>query len=360
MTSSRLRVSLLGLLVAACTAAPAAPTTTSSSNGSSSGAATTAAGSSEGHGSADSTGTNDDGVDGSHGDSGTSSGSDSGGVEQHPAVAAFWVAFLAEDYAAVPELIAQLDAAALEHPDDPEIALIRAHANLWRLAEFERDPGQGGAVQAMSAMAAIEAFTTARALAPDDGRIPCWLGIVEINTGTVIGDAAMIAQGHADVDASVESFPEFSLFCRMLEYENEPYDSAEFQLAVDALWQTLDLCFGESVDRQAPELSAYLDQQTDAGPKRVCWNLHPKAVHNWQGFLLHAGDVIAKTGDAEVASILYEDAQLLDWRSWPHQDLVDERLADVVDRAASYADADPMNDAEIGSGVYNCAMCHGE
>lgn len=355
MLSSRWRGSILGLFAIACGADPGPPAATSAAG--SSGGSTTLA-TSSGH--VDTTVGSEASADASTDAAASSSGSsDGGGVAQHPAVAAFWVAFLAEDYAALPELTAGLDAAAMEQPDDPEIALIRAHAHLWRLAEFERDPSQGGAVQAMSAMAAIAAFGTARELAPDDARIPCWLGIVEINTGTVIGDAAMIAQGHADVDASVEGFPEFSLFCRMLEHENDPYDSPEFALAVDALWQTLDLCYDEAVDRTAPELSGYLDQQTEEGSKRVCWNLHPKAVHNWQGFLLHAGDVIAKSGDAEVAAILYEDALLLDWRSWQHQDLIEDRLAEVVDRAASYADADPTNDAEIGSGIYNCAMCHG-
>lgn len=66
------------------------------------------------------------------------------------------------------------------------------------------------------------------------------------------------------------------------------------------------------------------------------WNLTPKALHNWQGFMIHAGDIIAKSGDVDA-----------------------DRLADVAARAASYADADPMNDAEIGSGPYSCTMCHG-
>lgn len=287
-------------------------------------------------------------------------GSSSGGeVEQHPAVGAFWAAFLGEDYAGLPDVIAGLDAAATENPDDPEVVLIRAHAHLWRLGEFERDPSQGLVVQVESSMAAIESFTAAKALAPEDYRIPCWLGLTQINTGTALGDDDMIAQGRAEVDSAVDNFPEFSLFCRMLEYENAAYDAPEFQQAVDAVWDTLDLCFGEMVDRAAPDLSPYLDQQTAEGPKRVCWNLTPKALHNWQGFMIHAGDIIAKSGDVDAATVLYEDADLLDWDSWQHQDLIDDRLADVAARAASYADEDPMNDAPIGSGTYSCTMCHG-
>jgi hypothetical protein len=292
-------------------------------------------------------------------DTGGSSSSTGGGAEQHPAVIAFWSAFLAEEYASLPDVIADLDAAATENPDDAEVVLIRAHAHLWRLGEFERDPDQGLAVQIESSMAAIESFTAAKALAPDDYRIPCWLGLALINTGTALGDDEMIAQGRAEVDASVEGFPEFSLFCRMLEYENAPYDSPEFQETVDAVWDTLDLCFGEMVDRDAPDLSPYLDQQTAEGNKRVCWNLTPKAVHNWQGFMIHAGDIIAKSGAVDAATVLYEDAELLDWETWQHQDLIDDRLADVAGRAASYQDGDPMNDAEIGSGTYSCTMCHG-
>ncbi len=180
-----------------------------------------------------------------------------------------------------------------------------------------------------------------------------------INTGTAIGDDEMVAQGQAEVDASIDGFPEFSLFCRMLEHEGAEVDSPEFQEAVDAVWETLDLCFGEMVDREAPDLSPYLDQQTAEGPKRVCWNLTPKAVHNWQGFMIHAGDIIAKSGEVEAATVLYEQAELLDWDAWQHQELIQDRLSDVPGRAASYQDEDPMNDAEIGSGTYSCTMCHG-
>lgn len=278
---------------------------------------------------------------------------------QDPAVAAFWAAFLAEDYDALPQIIADLDAAAAGQPDDPEVVLIAAHAHLWRLGEFQRDPDQDPVNQIVSAMAAIEGFTAAKALAPDDFRIPCWLGLVQINTGTAIGDETLVAMGQAEVDAAIAGWPEFALFCRMLANEGAPADSPEFAQAVDDVWTTLDLCFGDTVGPTAPELAGSLDQQTAEGPLRVCWNLAPKAVHNWQGFLLHAGDIVAKSGDVEAATVLYEDAMLLDWDSWSHQALVDDRLADVAARADSYADDDPSNDAELGSRVYSCTMCHG-
>jgi hypothetical protein len=277
---------------------------------------------------------------------------------QHPAVAAFWAAFLAEDYAGLGDVIADLDAAIDESPDDPEIVLIRAHAHLWRLAEWTRDPMQDPTLQIVSAMAALESFTHARELSPDDGRIPCWLGVMEVNTGKVLGDDTMIAQGKADIDAAVDAFPEFALFCRMLVNEGEPYDSPEFQQAVDDVWTTLDACEGAPVDRDHPMLS--LDGMTMTGDTRVCWNLVPKAVHNWQGFFLHAGDILAKSGDVDVATVLYQDAMALDYDTWAHVELIDTRLADVAGRAASYSDADPDNDAQIGAPELACTMCHGQ
>ncbi|HEY0137584.1 MAG TPA: hypothetical protein VGB85_26045 [Nannocystis sp.] len=288
-------------------------------------------------------------------DTGSSSTS---GEAQHPAVAAFWAAFLAEDYGALDQVSADLDAAAAEMSDDPEVVLSAALAHLWRLAEFERDPDQGLSVQIGSSMAALAGLKAAKALAPEDPRIPCYLGLLMIDTGEAIGDQQMAAQGHAEIDAAIEGFPEFSLFCRMLEYGDAPRDSPEFQQAVDAMWTSLDLCY-PMVDPSLPDVSSYLDQQTDQGIKRVCWNLVPKAMHNWEGYFLHAGDIIAKTGDVEVATVLYENAMLLDWDSWLHQDLIDQRLADVAARADSYQDADPANDAAVGSGRYSCTMCHG-
>ena len=281
-----------------------------------------------------------------------------GDEPQHPAANAFWTAFLAEDYAGLAQVIADLDAAVEESPDDPQLVLLRAHAHLWRLAEWARDPDQDPTLQIVSAMAATQSFTHARELSPDDLRIPCWLGVMKVNTGKVLGDDALISEGKADVDAAVDGFPEFALFCRMLLNEGEPYDSPEFQQAVDDVWTTLDLCEGAPVDREAPMLS--LDGMTMQGDTRVCWNLVPKAVHNWQGFFLHAGDIIAKSGDADVATILYDDAMQLDWDSWAHAELIESRIADLPARVASYADADPDNDAQIGSDTFNCTMCHGQ
>jgi hypothetical protein len=288
----------------------------------------------------------------------TAADTTTGGEPQHPAANAFWTAFLAEDYAGLAQVIADLDAAVEESPDDPQLVLLRAHAHLWRLAEWARDPDQDPTLQIVSAMAATQSFAHARELSPDDFRIPCWLGVMKVNTGKVLGDDALIAEGKADVDTAVDGFPEFALFCRMLLNEGEPYDSPEFQQAVDDMWTTLDLCEGAPVDREAPMLS--LDGMTMQGDTRVCWNLVPKAVHNWQGFFLHAGDIIAKSGDVDVATILYQDAMAIDWDSYAHADLIDARLADLPARAASYADADPSNDAEIGSDTFNCTMCHGQ
>ena len=73
-------------------------------------------------------------------------------------------------------------------------------------------------------------------------------------------------------------------------------DSARFREGLEQQWATLDVCFGERVSRESPRLDKYLALRTSEGPKRVCWNSWI-APHNWEGFFLNFGDMLARADD---------------------------------------------------------------
>jgi hypothetical protein len=275
------------------------------------------------------------------------------------AMAAFVDAFEDQRYDELPDLVADLDAAAELEPERADVALHAGLSRLWRLSEWGRDPTQDPSEIPGIALGTRAALEKTRELAPDDHRVLGWLGPTKIAIGSFLGDAALVDEGFADVDAGVAAHPEFNLFVKALVREGAPRDSADFQDAVEAMWATLDVCVGEPVDRENPDYSGYMDLETTEGPARTCWNTG-KARHNFEGFFLYFGDMLVKAGDPDLAAAIYENAKLSStYDTWPSKDVLDARIADAPSRAALYADADPANDPElVGVGSRQCATCH--
>jgi hypothetical protein len=278
-----------------------------------------------------------------------------------PAVASFYDDFLAARYSRARTQAAALDAAAGAEPTQGRLALLRAHAHLWHIAEFGRDPTQDQGALPAEASALIAQFQTARVLDPNDGRVACWLGAAQELVGRMSHDRDLVEQGLATIEEGVRAYPEFGLFCRALAYAPLPASDPDYAKAVDALFLNVDACFGAQVDRANPDITPYLGQETQTGPKRVCWN-DPIAPHNLEGFLLFLGDLLVKQGQVGVARIAYNDVKLVpQYPSWPYKSLLDDRLnADLGAKAALYADADPSNDPPLGGNSiqHGCAYCH--
>lgn len=272
----------------------------------------------------------------------------------------FFDHFHASRYSQSPGAAAALDAAALANPGVGRPSLDRALAHLWHVVEAGRDPAQDPAALGAEAGTLVPLFETAQRNNPDDPRVGCFLGTTMITAGEGSQDAALIQRGHAVLDAAIAAWPEFNLFCRALVYDNLPVDHPEFAKAADAYFDTLDACFDEPVDRTRPDVTPYLNQATDRGRKRACWN-DWIAPHNAEGFYLHMGDVLVKAGQVEAARVTYQNATLIrEYPSWPFKAVLAERMsADLEARAALYRDADPSNDPVIGDASPKfCSYCH--
>ena len=290
---------------------------------------------------------------------GTSPGPDAAGAADPAQV--FYGDFHASRYSRAGADAEALDAFMTAHPDAGDASIVRGLAHLWHLVEFGRDPSQDPSSIPAEAMATLTAFQQARANNPDDPRVNCWLGVTLVNAGRQIGSDDLVQQGLATLDRGVEAYPEFNLFCRSLAYDNLPASDPDFDNAVNALWQTVDRCYGDTVDRTDPDITPYLGRATRTGKMRVCWN-DDVAPHNAEGFLLYFGDVLVKHGDLAPARVMYQNVQkIAEYSSWPYQSLVEERLgADLTARAALYQDDDPDNDPALAGDTSNhgCTYCH--
>jgi hypothetical protein len=274
------------------------------------------------------------------------------------AIAHFHAALAAEQFKELPVVLAELDAADAATPNDPSIVLARGLANVWGVAEVERDPAQASTIPAR-ARQAIASLTQAQQLRPNDPRVLGWLGANLMGAGAATHDPKLIAQGRQVLAAGVASDPEFNLFVEALVDQEAPASDPRFAAALEAYYRTLDLCIGGKLDRDAPDMTPYLGHATQTGSSRVCWNVE-LAPHNFEGFFLHMGDALAKAGRTGAARVAYRDATLLpSYTTWPFHDLLAARLANVDARVALYTDADPSNDPPlVGETQELCATCH--
>lgn len=272
---------------------------------------------------------------------------------------AFMAAFMAQRYEALPEVTAALTAAYLKNPNDPRLALLVAHAHLWRAAERGRDAIAGPGVTDSLVLANFY-FKQAQGLQPEDHRIGGWLASTQLALGTVHGDERARRRGYFMLKESVRAYPEFNSFTLGYVLSRLPAGDPNLAEAVEAMWINLDLCVGHKVDRRNPDLAALGSGSVPEGPTRVCFN-GPYTPHNVEGFFLAFGDLLVKTGDPERAKAVYLQARVSSaYDSWPFRALLEERVATADNRAAQFAALkEPSKGPEmIGSSSRACAVCH--
>lgn len=270
----------------------------------------------------------------------------------------FWTALHAGDYAQAPEAIRLLTAAYLENPRQPEIALLLAHAHLWRIAERFRDPDTDPRITD-HAILAERYFVEAHRLNRDDHRILGWLGGIRLAMGSIHADERLTREGYYLLHDAIRLYPEFNYFSAGYPLSSLPAHDEKFREGVEDMWQDLALCAGEPLDRANPDYRKYMAQATTTGPKRVCWNSWI-APHNFEGFFLNMGDMLVKQGEAETARKIYAIAKLsTDYESWRYKDLLDARIAQAGERAQLFQLPDPARHPEIMfRSAHACTACH--
>lgn len=271
---------------------------------------------------------------------------------------AFWEAFQAQRYDALPKVTEALTAAYLRHPEDPKLALLLAHAHFWRVAERSRDSRAGAGVTDGLVLANFY-FAEAYRLQPEDHRISGWLASTELALGSVHADERTRRRGYFDLKASARAFPEFNNFSLGYVLSRLPAGDPRLDEAVEAMWLNLDLCVGQKVDRHRPDLSVLGATVVPDGPKRVCFN-GAHTPHNVEGYFLAFGDLLVKTAKPAAAKAIYAQARISPtYDAWPFRALLEERIITADVRAAAFASGDAASAPEtISTSAHACAICH--
>jgi hypothetical protein len=262
----------------------------------------------------------------------------------HPATEHFWQVFRAGQLDARERVIAELQAARQDHPDEEEFALLLGLASLWRVAEPLPD-------EALDPLLILDSITTSRselerayAICPTDHRITAWLAPIKVRMGRMLGDSALVQEGFDVLERGIEHYPGFVLFSKLLVFADLPADDPDFLNAVEAVRENVGYC-----GTPATGLSA----------DPACHN-HPRAAHNIEGAAVFMGDMYAKAQDPEAARNIYEQAMTTDtWSSWDYQQLMTERLATLDARVAAAATEDTLDDLEPAwASQIQCSICH--
>jgi hypothetical protein len=277
----------------------------------------------------------------------------------------FWDFIHGKDYQSFNTVLEKLGSAQAEDPLD---VYTNAHIGWTNFWAFSEGIGSGIAEQTMALQYmqnAEKAFTQASELAPNEPRILGFLGYSRMALGYATQNEELLIKGQADVARSVELWPEWAYFGAAYGLDaSAPYDSPQFEQAVNFYWANLDVCANTDVDRQYPDWTAYLDQETLDGPDRACWDSWI-APYNTEGFFLIMGDALVKAGNTQVASIVYNNAKLLKYySSWPFRDLLEQRLNNIMENVENFRQivspnqpADPETSLLVNTTI-SCAICH--
>lgn len=269
----------------------------------------------------------------------------------------FWDAFSAGEYSRLDEATFLLTAAYLDNPRDPEVTLLLAHAHLWRISERQRLDTLDPTITDHLALADTY-FEEAYRLAPDDARILGWLGSARMPLGGLRQDSTLARAGYDLLEESARRYPAFNHFTAAFAASGLPATDPRFQAALDHLWANVEVCSGSS-DGASGDATDY-DRALQTAP--VCANTDA-VPHNFEGFAMTMGDLLVKAGEAETARAAYARAALSPtYASWPFRETLEQRVLNIEESAALFAEAQTDPGAEepeiVFGSAYSCAVCH--
>jgi hypothetical protein len=268
----------------------------------------------------------------------------------------FWQVLHGEDTSTAREeaCLASLARAAKRDRQDGRSRFLTGMMHLYRFGQGVMAYEDATADDEAELVAALAAFDEATPLLWDpvtqvgDSRAPGFVAAARYGLGRVRGDAALQAQGLAELEDAVDVNPFFNVFDLIPVAQAAPFDDPQFATVMA---------------RVTPYI---LDPNTFScvGTQPEICGLDGMAPHNIAGSLLLFGDLFAKNGDPTQAAFFYQIGAVNDTPGYPFHDAVQARIlptpADAAAaRAALWRDGDPTNDPfVIGAGAEACSACH--
>lgn len=246
--------------------------------------------------------------------------------------------------------------------------------NLWQFSERYRlinNPGASFAEDMKAELfqsigACANFYASAVAAAPDNAVYRGFAADCALFMGLAPGGAPYTLKGLEYAFEAIRRVPEFNLFTVGYALTSLPLETnrAEFDLGLEMLFKTLDICLDAKIDRNNPDVSPYMKTfDPTFGNKKYCYNTDI-AAHNFEGFFLILGDVLLKSGKIAAGKTAYAQAKLLpSFSNWPYRELLEARIAAADQLAMPFAQpVDPMTKPYYPTitfnSEYSCMVCH--
>jgi hypothetical protein len=273
--------------------------------------------------------------------------------------AGFWTVIHgdAHSVAEEEETIANLTKAMRRDREDGRPPFLLGMLHLYRFGQATVRFDQVTDAARADLVAANAAFATALPLNWDgirgDSRVPGFIAAAKFTLGIVQDDAALQAEGLADLEAAVAINSFFNVFDLIPVVQALPADDPRFAQVFPLLRSYIGDPETLSCVVSQPEICA------DAG----------LAPRNVAGALMLFGDVFVKAGALDPANVVQAETFYYPIAAVAVAQTPGYRFAAAAEarvgpgkaaaRAALYADGDPTNDPPIiGAGPEACAVCH--
>lgn len=240
----------------------------------------------------------------------------------------FWKHFHEGNYDSIPQILHLLKSAYLEDPTNPTIVARIGFTHAW--AGSERIRVKNGDANIIDHFTlASKYFEEARQLNPKDVRLLAFHGDFLMTEGNLGQDKRKTTKGYLQAKRATKIWPEWANFTLSYVLSLSPKDSKLFQESIDLMWQTLDACVCEKVDRKQLNWGQYyhlLETPLKEKNRRACWDTWI-TPHNLEGFFIHFGDLYVKSGDWETGIMLYNNAKTIPtYKNYPYKDFIEKRI----------------------------------
>lgn len=264
----------------------------------------------------------------------------------------FWDNFHRGNYDSIPQMLDKLTAAYLDNNEDYRLAAHIGFTHSWALAESGRMDQPSPRVTDHATLA-VKYFDEAFVLHPDkEWRYYGFMVSMYMAEGGIHGNMQDMTEGYFKMKKAARKYPEFNLFTAAYTLAMSPRKK-DREAAVNMLWENLDKCAGEKVDRKNLDYRKYLSRKTVEGKQSTCWNTWI-APHNMEGFLMILGDLLLKRRDYATALRVYENAKYFqEYKHWDYQKHLDAR----IDYATAIATQQEYTEIEVMK-FDRCMVCH--
>lgn len=273
----------------------------------------------------------------------------------------FWDTFHNDRYGEIPQALNAETAAYLNDPSDAVTASHVAWLHAWRVSESARLEAPAATITD-DVKLAHKYFQDAVNLNPHDPRTLGFLAGFMLADGSISKDEKLTRRGYFTLLDSIKAWPQFNLFTAGYVMSDQPAGTNRFQQALEWQWRTLDLCFGEKVDRHNIDYARYMRLATTEGKNRVCWD-STIAPHNFEGFFLNMGDMLVKSGDWQTGQNIYAEAKLSPtYGQWKYRDVLEHRIQYARENVAYFNSddekRDKVNQRIMIATPFACVVCH--